>query len=77
MPYFRVEFTATAAVENTLVVRADSPEDAADEALKQLNQSYQGIRGLRSTAQDITPPTSPFALGRLLNHTKKPKRPNY
>lgn len=53
MPYFRVELTATAMVENTLVVRADSPEDAADEALKQLNEVVWQYAGLTDDPVEI------------------------
>lgn len=38
MPQFHVNLSATAIVETTITVRADSPEDAQSEALKRLNE---------------------------------------
>ena len=53
MPQFHVELSATALVEASLTVRADSPEDARDEALKRLNEVVWRYAGLHDEPVDI------------------------
>ena len=48
MPKFHVNLSATAIVETTITVRADSPEDAQSEALKRLNEVLWRYMGLNA-----------------------------
>lgn len=58
MPKFRVELSATAIVEAVLTVRADSEEEAYDEALKRLDDArwtFAGLDGPPVELVDVSP----------------------